>query len=234
MMLQKIVKFLIYHRYFPFAGVNIIRIISATYKIAIINNHIENRILKKGQVPVYASWHQRFFAGIAFVSTRRPLSIMISRSRDGEFISKIIKILGHNPVRGSSSRGGSEALHEIRRLAEKGNKIGHIVDGPTGPFGVVKPGLINIAQRTGMPILPTIVSPENKWTFNSWDRFMVPRPFSRIIIRFGDELYIPARLKRSEFEEKQVMVERILKKLYSETDSLWGNPDKIDQLFYNQ
>jgi lysophospholipid acyltransferase (LPLAT)-like uncharacterized protein len=105
------------------------------------------------------------------------------------------------------------------------------VDGPTGPLGVVKPGLLLMAQATGMPIVPVITSAEKKWVFNSWDRFMVPKPFSRVIIRFSDEIRIPKELQRFDFEEKRSSIENTLKKLYIETDAIWSNTAEIHRLF---
>jgi len=134
-------------------------------------------------------------------------------------------------VRGSSSRGGGKALNEICEMAHRGYRIGHIVDGPRGPFGVVKPGLVRIAQYSGMPIIPTIISAEKKWIFKSWDRFIVPKPFSSIIIRFGDEIYVSKKLPGPAFEKKQFFIQNTLKKLYEETDLLWEVPSKIKEIF---
>jgi lysophospholipid acyltransferase (LPLAT)-like uncharacterized protein len=216
-----------------YIGLLIVKVISSTYRIKIVNPEIELNVIKKGQVPIYASWHQRFFPGITLFSTRRPISIMVSQSRDGEIISKIIRALGWHPVRGSSSRGGKEALKELYKLMDKGYKIAHIVDGPKGPHGIVKPGLLLIAQITGMPIIPTISSAEKKWVFNSWDHFIVPKPFSRVIISFEDEIYVPKNVQGPAFEEKRFFIEHTFKKLYTEKDNIWTNPKKIDQLFVN-
>ncbi len=218
---------------FLYIGLAFIKTISSTYKKKIVRPEIELNILKRGHVPIYASWHQRFFPGITFFATRRPISIMISQSRDGELIAKIGHLLGYHAIRGSSSRGGRKALYEICEMARQGYKIGHIVDGPRGPFGIVKPGLVKIAQYSEMPILPTIISSEQKWVFSSWDRFMIPKPFSRIIIRFGDEIYVPKNLKSSDFEEKRLSIERTLKELSAETDGIWTHPEKCNPLFKN-
>ena len=216
---------------FPYIGLVVIKIISWTYKIRVMNLDIEKDILKRGHIPIYASWHQRFFPGIVFFATRKPISIMISQSRDGELISKIVNVLGWHPVRGSSSKGGGQALRDIKKLVRKGYKIAHIVDGPRGPLGDVKPGLLVIAQASGMPIVPTITSAEKKWVFNSWDRFMVPKPFSRVIIRFSDEIHIPRKLHGDDFEKKRSSIEETLKKLYVETDDIWSNQEEINRLF---
>ena len=212
-------------------GIVAVRILSATYKFKLVDPEIERNVLEKGRHPIYASWHQRFFPGIILFAGRKPISIMISRSKDGEIVSKIVHLLGWHPVRGSSSKGGSQALRTLKKLVSKGFKVAHIVDGPRGPLGVVKPGLLLIAQATGMPIIPTIVSAEKKWVFNSWDRFMVPKPFSRVIIRFCDEVYIPRKLSPPDFEAKRLQIENIFNKRYTETDAIWSNAAEVRRLF---
>jgi len=224
-------KRLVNLKIFPYIGILIVKTLSSTYRIRIIDPEIEEDILKRGHIPIYASWHQRFFPGITLFANRKPISIMISQSKDGELIARIVNVLGWYPVRGSSSKGGRQALRELKKLVHEGYKVAHIVDGPTGPLGVVKAGLLLIAQATGMPIVPVITSAEKKWVFSSWDRFMVPKPFSRVIIRFLDEIRIPKELERSDFEEKRSSIENTLKKLYIETDAIWSNQEKVNRLF---
>jgi lysophospholipid acyltransferase (LPLAT)-like uncharacterized protein len=223
-------KRLFYRYVLPYTGLFIVKVISSTYRLKIVDAQNESRILENGSL-IYASWHQRFFPGITFFARRKPIAIMISPSRDGEYMAHIVNILGWNAVRGSSSRKGKEALDKLKELALAGHKIGHIVDGPKGPFGVVKPGLIRIAQFTGMPIVPTITSAQNKWSFNSWDKFMVPKPFSRVLIRFGEAVHVKADLSEDEFEQKRLLVEKNMKKLYEDTDRFWSDPQKLAEIF---
>ena len=220
-MLKEYLNHFLYHYFFPYAGLLFVKIISATYRITIINPENETDHV------IYASWHQRLFPGLTFLSTRKPITIIISQSRDGEFVSKIVDILGWCSVRGSSTRGGLKALLKLKKLARSGYRVGHIVDGPSGPFGVVKPGLIYIAQITKLPIVPMIFSAQKKWTFTSWDRFMIPKPFSRVIYRFGDAIRIPEDLSEDEFEKKRLLVERSMKNLYEDTDLIWTKPDRL-------
>jgi lysophospholipid acyltransferase (LPLAT)-like uncharacterized protein len=212
------------HYIIPYVGLFFVRLLSLTYRITIINPGIEKLIFDRGEVPIYISWHQRFFPGITFFAKRHRISIMISKSKDGDYISKIAHILGWTPVRGSSTKGGKEALEELKRRALEGCTIGHIVDGPKGPFGVIKPGLLVIAQHSGMPILPAIVSSEKKWVFTSWDTFMVPKPFSRVIIMFDQETYVRDDIDSEEFERIRVSIEKRLYELYKEADKYWSRP----------
>jgi len=230
MMKKKFQRFL-YHYLFPYAGVFLVRLLSATYRIRIVDPDNEQDILKAGGRLVYASWHQRFFPGITLFSTRKPIAIMISRSRDGEMAARAVNILGWRAVRGSSSHGGGQALKTIKCLVGQGYRIGHIVDGPQGPFGTVKPGLIRIAQYAGLPIVPTITSGQNLWIFNSWDRFMVPKPFSRVIIRFGSPIHVPEDMGQGGFEQMQARVVHALKQLYEDTDAVWQDDARIKKIF---
>lgn len=230
-MIKKKIKHLLYQYVLPYGGLLLVRLISFTYQLKILNLKKEKEILDSKNGLIYASWHQRFFPGITFFSTRKPIAIIISKSLDGEMAARAVNILGWYPVRGSSSRGGKQALQKIKELALSQYKIGHIVDGPRGPFGVVKPGLIKIAQVADLPIIPTITSAQRKWVFNSWDKFMVPKPFSRVIIRFGDAIHIPFEMNKEEFEEKRWFVEKQMKSLYEDTDQIWSCPEKIKKIF---
>ncbi len=231
-MFKEKANYLLYRWVFPYAGLLTVKLISLTNRIATLNPHYEQRLTDQGKGLIYISWHQRFFPGITFFATRKPIAIMISQSRDGEFISRIVKMLGWEPVRGSSSRGGPEALAKLTKLARSGYRIGHIVDGPKGPFGIIKPGLLKIAQTTGLPIVPAIMSAEKKWIFNSWDRFMIPKFFSRVIIGFGKPVYVHANLNKTAFEETRRRIESQMKRLDADTDRLWKDPEKIRSLFH--
>ena len=230
-MVKQKFKHFLYRYLLPYGGLLLVKIIAFTYRVRIFDPQNESDILNKEGSLIYASWHQRFFPGITFFAKRKPIAIIISRSRDGDYISHIVDILGWYPVRGSSSRGGSEALREVKELAISGYKIGHIVDGPRGPFGVIKPGLLRIAQVAGRPIVPTITSAQKKWVFNSWDKFIVPKPFSRVIIRFGEAIYVPPNLNEDEFEKKRLFVEQTMKGLYDDTDLVWTHPAKMREIF---
>jgi len=221
----------IYHRVLPRIGLFLVGMLSSTYKVRLVDPEKEKETLERDNSLVYASWHQRFFPGITFFARRKPIAIMISQSRDGGLIASIVDMLGWESVRGSSSRGGRSALLQLKKLARKGYKIGHIVDGPKGPFGEVKPGLVLIAQTTGLAIVPTITSAERRWQANSWDRFMIPKPFSRIIIRFGEPYYVPREMDEGEFEEKRLEIEQRLHRLYEETDRMWRDPESIRKIF---
>lgn len=220
-----------YRQLFPRAGLLLVRLLSRTYRYALVDTQNEQAALDACGKVVYASWHQRLFPGITFFASRQPIAIMISQSRDGEMIARVVDILGWRSVRGSSSKGGMRALKEIRSLTRQGYRVGHIVDGPQGPFGVIKPGLLTIAQFAGAPIVPAIVSAQRNWIFNSWDRFMVPKPFSRVFIRFTPPINVPRRLDADAFETLRRDMEKQIKEHYIQTDNWWRDPAIIRKYF---
>ncbi|MFZ5564607.1 MAG: lysophospholipid acyltransferase family protein [Thermodesulfobacteriota bacterium] len=224
--MKRLWKEFFYSCLIPYVALIAVKLLSVTFRVELIGEDREQSLIKKDGGIIYASWHQRFFPGIAFFAKRKPITIMISQSRDGEMAARVVDILGWQPVRGSSTRGGKEALAQIKQLSRSGYKIGHIVDGPQGPFGVVKAGLLRIAQVSGKAIVPTITSAEKRWVFNSWDRFMVPKPFSRVKIRFGDPIYVPDNLSADEFEQKRREIEQAMAVLYEDTDGMWPRPGR--------
>ena len=179
--------------------------------------HLEN-----GGRVIISSWHQRFFGGFFLPRIFRwSPCIMISQSRDGDFISKVVQHIGWIPVRGSSSRGGKEALHVMVQGVIEHKIGGHIVDGPKGPPCVIKAGLISLAKRADAVICPGIVSYENAWVINSWDHFMVPKPFSRVLFRFGSIFSVPEIMSNYQFDSFLMDVEGNLIKEYEAADNSW-------------
>ncbi len=231
MIAKDAIKDFCYRQVFPRAGLLLVKLISSTYRLRLVDTANEQQALDTHGSVVYASWHQRFFPGITFFATRQPIAIMISQSRDGEMIARVVDILGWRSVRGSSSKGGVRALKTIRALTRKGYRIGHIVDGPQGPFGVIKPGLLTIAQFADAPIVPVIMSAQRRWVFNSWDRFMVPKPFSRVIIRFAPPISVPRKLDPDAFETLRQEIEKQIKERYDQTDNWWRSPQIIRRYF---
>ena len=184
--------------------------------------------LQYGGRVIAALWHQRLLPALAYVTKFRQFKpmVIISRSRDGELIASLAERLGVVPVRGSSTRGGREALMALLRAFKANPAAIHIVDGPTGPKGVVKPGLIGMAQVSRAVILPVIVSAEKAWVAGSWDRFLVPKPFSKVTIRWGEPFVVPKKFDKDHFEVLRKDIEDRMREAYKEADlgSGWNQP----------
>ncbi len=183
-------------------------------------------IIKKEKKPViYAFWHGRM---LILVYSHRKLKahVLISQHRDGEYIARIINRLGFVPVRGSTTRGGTKAIFEMCEKTAYGYDVGVTPDGPKGPGFQVQPGTIYIAQRSGMPILPITNSAEHRWTLPTWDRFIIPKPFSKTVIMLGKPIYVSAESTSEELEKIRTNLERQLTELTQKADDYFSQADK--------
>ena len=142
-------------------------------------------LVDAGQPYILAVWHGRLLPA-GYLHRRGGHSMMISRSKDGEYASGLARHWGQVPVRGSSSRGGGKALLELLAHAAAGHPLAFTPDGPRGPRHVLKDGVVVAAQRSGLPILPMSAGASRGWYTRGWDRMLVPRPFSTVRVRYAE------------------------------------------------
>jgi lysophospholipid acyltransferase (LPLAT)-like uncharacterized protein len=140
---------------------------------------------------ILSFWHSCIFPAI-FVWRDQQIRVMSSDSFDGEWTGRIIRKFGFVKVRGSSSRGAVRALLGMRREIEQGATVAFTIDGPRGPRFVAKPGPVLLARATGAPMVAFHIAAENAWILNTWDRIMIPKPFSRILLRVSRHIAVPA------------------------------------------
>jgi lysophospholipid acyltransferase (LPLAT)-like uncharacterized protein len=150
-----------------------------------------------GQV-LFCFWHSRLL-GLCYTHRNRNIGIMVSKSFDGEWIARVVRKLGYRVFRGSASRDGARALLEM--MKEKDGDLALTVDGPRGPALKVKPGAVTLAAHTGLPIVPITYVAANAWLLNSWDRFILPKPFSKITVRYGQMIFVAADLITEQYDE---------------------------------
>jgi lysophospholipid acyltransferase (LPLAT)-like uncharacterized protein len=185
---------------------------SWTFRIKIENDKNWMDFRKNGGVVLLCTWHQHFFSAVRPFRNYKVFkpSIMISQSKDGEIVAKLAFRNGWNPVRGSSSNGGTEALRKMIKKLKENKLAAHIVDGPKGPSGIVKPGIIRLAHATNAVIVPFTISAEKAWYFNSWDKFLLPKPFSKVFLRFGEMIKFDRVKDREIFENQRMRLEEIM------------------------
>ena len=212
---QRLILFLIKK-----VGTKILNLLAKSYRVEIIGREYEDKLKKDYPSILYAFWHQRFLYLIYHFKNCNG-RVLISYSKDGEMIAKVVESFGIVPVRGSSSRGRIGSTREIMEVLEKGHIVGIAADGPRGPIYNVKPGIIQIAKSTGMPILPVTVGAEKKWIFNSWDRFIVPKPFSRIYMKYGEPVFVEQESSDDVLEKKRKEIELRLIKITDEVDGMF-------------
>ena len=148
---------------------------------------------------IYCFWHQAMIAS-AYHFRNMQIGIMISRSFDGECIARTVEKLGFRPVRGSSSRGGAAALMAMREELELGHPAVFTADGPRGPVYVAKRGPVVLAQKTGYKICCFHVALQRAWIMKSWDRMIIPKPFSRASFYITSPMEVPANATDEEVE----------------------------------
>jgi lysophospholipid acyltransferase (LPLAT)-like uncharacterized protein len=154
---------------------------------------------QKAGPEIYCFWHQCVLPCTMYFR-RSGAVILISRSFDGELITRVLRLFGFDAVRGSSSRGARKGLLGLRRVIDSGRTAIFTADGPRGPIYETKLGPIKLAQATGAPIGAFHLQPEHAWTLNSWDRFLIPRSFTRIVVSWAQWTRVPTDLPAEQFE----------------------------------
>ena len=146
---------------------------------------------------LYVSWHQRMSFFARYLAEKHPV-IMISQSKDGEYGRRFADYLGFRYVRGSSSKGGIRALRNMITYLKQGRSAGILADGPLGPSRIAKIGPIIIAREGNVPIVPIVWGCDRFWILNSWDRYLIPKPFSKVVIRYGNPIFVPKEAKSTQ------------------------------------
>ena len=188
------------------------RAYSWTFRLKVENEKEWIDYIENGGSVLLCTWHQQFFSAISHFQNYKVFnpSIMISQSSDGEIVAGVAERTGWNTVRGSSSRDGRGALKKMIANFKESKLAAHIVDGPRGPSGKIKEGVIRLAHATDAVIVPFSVSAEKAWYFNSWDKFLLPKPFTKVLLRFGKMIKFDRVKDREIFEEQRKQLEEIM------------------------
>ncbi len=202
-----------------FLGSNFARILFSTVKIKENPVGYPRQLKSQSKNVIYAYWHA-FMLIPGYVARNLGIKVLISRHMDGEYITHISRQLGFDAVRGSTTRGGVEALMKMVRDTDKGASFIITPDGPRGPRFIVQPGIIFLGQKTGLPIIPVSLGLTNYWELPSWDRFRIPKPFSKATIIYGDPIMIPPKLEKTEIEQYRELVEKALIKMGNEAERM--------------
>lgn len=164
---------------------------------------------------IYAFWHEAMLGPIA---VRPKARVLISQHRDGELIAQVCQRLGMGAIRGSTARGGSQALLEMIRGDADGAHLAITPDGPRGPRRELKPGVVMVASQSGLAIVPVGVGFTRAWRAGSWDRFAVPIPFSTLVGVIGSPIEVPKHLDRPAMQHFQQLVEKQLCELTEQAE----------------
>jgi hypothetical protein len=208
-------------------GSRLARLWFATCRVEMLSPGQAERVLGQGRRVVGVTWHRGAIFFLYFFGRLRP-AIMVSRSKDGEYLARFIAAMGGRPVRGSTAHGGARALQEMAAMLESGETdcAATVADGPRGPRYQAQRGMLVLAQRTGLPLLPIMWSADRALTLRkTWDRTMLPLPFARVAVMAGREFRLPADLDREQMENARRELERELNRLREELDRRMGYKD---------
>jgi lysophospholipid acyltransferase (LPLAT)-like uncharacterized protein len=185
-------------------GAAFIQAIARTWRFRVMNEAASTQERAAGRPVVMALWHGEMLP-LLFYHRNRQIAVLVSEHGDGEIIARILADFGFRLVRGSSSRGAARALIAVDRELDAGYDVGITPDGPRGPRHSVAPGALLAAHRAGVRILPLAAKASAFWQLGSWDRFMIPKPFARVTIAYGDPVAVEAPGSREAGERVELL-----------------------------
>lgn len=195
----------------------VFRILAATWRADATGPAAWRRILEDHDSVIIATNHESLLVGVSYL-WGQGIHTLTSYSYDGELAARLVRHFDIWAARGSSSRGGSNALVQLERVLAEGVSVGITVDGPRGPRRAVKPGVAILSLRTGAPIVPVAFGAQRVWTLRSWDRMIVGKPFSRTSFLCGEPIEPPPDASPENVEALRQKVEQALTDLYGKLD----------------
>ncbi|MCD6165817.1 hypothetical protein DRP98_05965 [candidate division KSB1 bacterium] len=199
----------------------VILLLGSTLRLRLEGQKYFEQLSTTGKGIVFALWHGRMLVPI-FLHRRQGIVALVSQHLDGEMIAQTLFRLGYQTIRGSSTRGGKEAFHKMVASLKQRKWCAVIPDGPRGPRHHFKPGTVYMAQQSGAYILPLTFSAEKKIQFNSWDRFVLPKPFSKTVVIYGKPFYINPELKGKSLIRLVQQIETQMIKLEKAADAYFS------------
>jgi lysophospholipid acyltransferase (LPLAT)-like uncharacterized protein len=192
-------------------GVPLVRLLGWTWRIRVINGETSvDRMRRERRPIVFALWHGDMLP-LLYQHRGEGVAVLISEHRDGELIARVAESLGFRTVRGSTTRGASRALVGLTRELRDGHDIAVTPDGPRGPARSFAPGALIAAQRARAAVIAVGMGADRAWRLSSWDRFVIPKPFSKVRIAYSDPVMLDAANPRAAAQEtprfQQLMLE---------------------------
>ena len=166
-------------------GVPAVSALAATWLVRVAGGEHERAARASGRGFIYVIWHETLLPLIWHHRRRRDITMLVSSTLDGDYLMAFGGALGYRAVRGATGQGGLQALREVTGILRAGRPVAIAPDGPLGPRRVLKPGTLMAAQRAEALVLPLHATTDRGWRFDSWDRFLVPKPFAQVTVRYA-------------------------------------------------
>jgi len=195
-------------------------LLRATLTVEHVNREAVDRLWQRGENIIACFWHGRLLA-MPFAYRGSGAKVLISRHRDGEFIARVVRYFGLGAIRGSYRKEGSvSSIREMLAELKHGTDVALTPDGPKGPRYRMKHGIVELARLSQRPIVPVTYGATRKKVFNSWDRFLLPYPFSKILFLWGEPIYVSRQVQGDALEQKRREVEESLINLNDAVDRM--------------
>ena len=202
----------------PYLLYGVVYLWCATLRMKNLNSEAEDQIKSLTGPYILTLWHGRIFYLFYYLRNRPDYFLLISPSADGDLLAKLARLMGYSVIRGSTFKKAVPAARSLIRILRSGKRIIIIADGSRGPCCVAQSGSIQLAGITKLPLFPMTFSAKNKVTLNTWDKFILPLPFTRCSINFGSPINLASRASEELIEEKRLELETQLNQLSSECD----------------
>lgn len=163
--------------------------LARTWGLEVAGDETVQRLRAAGAPLIFAVWHGHLLAPL-WHRRDEGITLLVSAHRDAAYLATAARRWGYHVARGSTTRGGAAALRAVLRALAEGGDAAFTPDGPRGPAGVIKPGVVAASQHAGAAIVPVGVAASRVWRLESWDRFVVPRPYARVRIVYGEPLRV--------------------------------------------
>jgi len=211
-------KKLLNNYFFPYLIFGVFKVWCLTLSVTFKNPAGEKQLRDLPGKYILTLWHGQIFYFLYYLRTFTDLYLLISPSQDGDILARLGQLMGFSIIRGSTYKKAVPAARSLIKVLKREGRIVTIADGSRGPRLKAQPGLLQIAGITGAPVIPMAYTARRKWTLNSWDRFIIPVPFTRCILNTGDPIHIPRHIDEESLEKKQLELEKTLNQLTLESE----------------
>jgi lysophospholipid acyltransferase (LPLAT)-like uncharacterized protein len=205
-------------RVLPLVAVGLIRVWCLTLRMTNLEPSAENHVNQMQTPCILTLWHGRIFYLFYHLRNRPEYHLLISPSKDGDFLARLALLMGYSVVRGSSYKKAVSSARTLIKILRKGGRVIIIADGSRGPCEVAQTGSLELAAIASVPVIPMTWGARRKKRLNSWDRFVLPLPFSTCTVKFGRPIEIKTRSRPAELDQKQKELQEQLNKINAECD----------------
>ncbi|UCG63521.1 MAG: lysophospholipid acyltransferase family protein [Deltaproteobacteria bacterium] len=221
--------------FLSYLAIFFLRLVLLTCRVHYINKNYIDDIVLRGKKAVVTTWHRCAIYFLLKYGFIHPM-VLFSSSRDGDLLADFAKKVGVIPARGSSTRGGKEGFDQLVGFLNTGGRVvATVADGPQGPAFRAKPGLVRIAQKSGVHIMPFTWSATKVWMFTkAWDKMIIPKPFSRIVVSAWKPYPIPKHAQGDEFDMYVKEMEKTLILMTRDVDAMVNHRDPNMELILRE